>query len=165
MPSADSSSARGGRSSAANTGEPERRAVRKSILQVWMVGKDGRAGKVQTFPTVVLPLLALEHFVDQEQVGEQGAKVYRGVEVVDHLRADRWLREHEGNGCPRGARILVDHLQERRVGGERVAVDALRERGDEGGEAAQCGLSLAQELPHLRTLRTAGVARESLAGV
>jgi predicted Zn-dependent peptidase len=37
----------------------------------------------------------LGRLVEQEQVGEQGAEGDRGVEVVDQLRADARLRQHE----------------------------------------------------------------------
>src|SRR5436190_10143888 len=48
----------------------------------------------------------LEHFVDQEQIRQQRAKVDGRIQVVDDLGSDGRLREHEpdgGAGVPRVA--------------------------------------------------------------
>ena len=44
--------------------------------------------------------MKLERFVDQEQIRQQRAQVDRCVEVVDELRSDGWVREHEPDGRP-----------------------------------------------------------------
>src|SRR5262245_27907838 len=80
--------------------------------------------------------VCLEYFVDQKQVGEQRAYVDVRVQVVDHLRMDRWLREHHLHGGLRVFRIAVDDGDERtiwgRVGAE--AADELREEVAEAGD-------------------------------
>jgi hypothetical protein len=56
--------------------------------------------------------MGLEDFVDEEEVGEEGAQVDRRVQIVDHLRADRRLRQHELNRRLRVLRVVRDDVDE-----------------------------------------------------
>src|ERR1039457_6295200 len=49
-------------------------------------------------------LMRPQNLTKQKHVGEQRAQMDRGIEVVDQLRTDRGLRQHEFHGCQRIAR-------------------------------------------------------------
>jgi hypothetical protein len=42
-----------------------------------------------------------KNLAKQKHVGKQRTQMDRCVQVIDQLRADRWLREHEFNGGTR----------------------------------------------------------------
>src|SRR5258706_9377888 len=51
-----------------------------------------------------------QRLVKKKQVGQQRAQMNRGVEIVDHLRTDGALPQHETHGCAGSGRILAHHL-------------------------------------------------------
>ena len=65
--------------------------------EAWAVKQRAWHYGVRSSKRYGLRAVRLEDFVDQKQIGEQRAQVNRRVEVVDHLRADRRLREDELN--------------------------------------------------------------------
>ena len=78
-----------------------------------------------------------QDFVDEEQIGEQRAQVDRRVEVVDDLRADRRLREHQLNRGLRVARVALDDRDERVVRRRRLQALLLDVAREDAGEPAQ----------------------------
>ncbi len=183
MPSRAASSARGGRSSAAKTGEPERRAVRRSGTGAdtfnwefrienlhWNGGRLVAHAysdivdfqfvncKLRESPPLARAAVSLEHLVDQEQIGEQRPQVNRRVQVVDQLRADGRLRQDQLHGGPGVAGIAFEHGDE---GGVRGWIDVqLRdEAGEKRAQVRERLIALAQELADLTV---ALIAREPL---
>src|SRR5262245_5632873 len=178
MPSRAASSARGGRNSAANTGLPERRAVRMSGTDMgwkdwkgWKGWKERRAYNPSCPSRPSRPSclsgssMCLEDFVNQEQIGEQCTEVDRGIQIVDELGADRGLCEHQSNGRDGVARIAIDHVHECGIRLCRFNVQALDEAGDELRQTRQRPFAFGEELANL----SAGAARvlvfESLPGI
>ena len=51
----------------------------------------------------------------QEEIGEHGPEMHRGIQVVDQLRTDGWLRQHQFDGADGVVRIAIEHVQERDV--------------------------------------------------
>ena len=51
----------------------------------------------------------------QEEVGEHGPEMKRGIQVVDQLRTDGWLCQHQFDGAYGVARITIEHVEEREV--------------------------------------------------
>src|SRR5262245_14438676 len=90
-----------------------------------------------------LPLVRLQSFIDEEELCEQGAQVNRRVEVVDELRSDRRLREHDLNRGARVARIAVDHVEKRAIG-RGVEAELLDERRRGAAERLQRIVTLRQ---------------------
>src|SRR2546430_654841 len=78
----------------------------------------------------------LERFVDQEEIRQQRAQVDRGVEVVDELRSDRRLREHEPDGRAGVPGVALDHVGERAIG-RRVETCPLGDIDDEFAEPGE----------------------------
>ena len=58
----------------------------------------------------------LERFVDQEQIRQQRAQVDRCIQVVDELRSDGRLREHEPDGRAGVPRVALDDFDKRAIG-------------------------------------------------
>ena len=59
-----------------------------------------------------LGLWSLQDLVDDEHVGEQRADVDRRVDVVDHLRADAGLAQHQPQRRLRGRGVGLEGLEE-----------------------------------------------------
>src|ERR1039457_3489210 len=57
-------------------------------------------------------LLRSQNLVEQKHVSEQCTQVHRSVHVVDQLRADRRLGQHEFDGGQRIASIAAQHGEE-----------------------------------------------------
>ena len=57
------------------------------------------------------------------------------VQIVDQLRSDRRLRQHQFDGCLRGAGVDVDHADERAIGIARLKREPRDAQGDGIGEA------------------------------
>ena len=57
----------------------------------------------------------LERLVEQEQIGQQGPDVDRGIEIIDDLRPDGALRQHESHRLAGARGILADQLDEGRL--------------------------------------------------
>src|SRR5690606_5611440 len=57
--------------------------------------------------------VAFQRLVDDEKIRQQGSKVYRCVQIVDELRADALLREHQAYRTLCLLRVLFDRIEER----------------------------------------------------
>ena len=57
--------------------------------------------------------MRLEDLVDQEQIGEERPEVNGCVQVVDQLRADGRLRQHELDRGEGRLRVANEHVVER----------------------------------------------------
>src|SRR3954447_11831977 len=55
---------------------------------------------------------SLQRLIDQKNIGQQGADMDRGVEIVDKLRAQCLLRQNQAKRCPRPARVILQHNDE-----------------------------------------------------
>ena len=93
--------------------------------------------------------MSLEDFVDEEQIGEERAQVDRRVQVVDQLRADRRLRQHQLQRRLRVAGIAVDDRDERAVGRRRLEAELLGESGEEVAEVVERRVAAREELARL----------------
>ena len=90
--------------------------------------------------------LRLENVVDEEQIGEQRAKMDGSVQVVNHLRTDAALREYELDGHQRLARIGYQHRAKRFVARGRLQIFlvhrqriTIRESGKSSEQRARGG--------------------------
>ena len=103
--------------------------------------------------------MRFENLVDKEQVGEQGADVNVRVQVVDHLRGNRGLREHHLHSRLCGTCVSIDNVDESAI---RLGIKAQSRdvAGEERAEAVQSALELAEELADL-----SGFLRQSLRSV
>src|SRR5579864_5545383 len=103
-----------------------------------------------------------EHFVDEKKIGEERPYVDRRVQVVDDLRADGWLREHESECGLRVAAVTADDGDE---GPVRLHIDteAADVADQEFGEAIERCVELLEEFADL--VAGAGFTRKALGGV
>src|SRR5262249_45220017 len=101
----------------------------------------------QTLAMVVLRV-SFENLVDEKQVGQKCADVDVRVEVVDHLRMNRRLREHHLYGGLRVLGVAVDDGDERAVR-RGILADAGHELREERAESRDGVVEFLQEVPDL----------------
>ena len=77
----------------------------------------------------------LQNFPEEKEIGEHRADVAGRVQIVDQLRSDRRLRQHQSDGCLRGAGVDVNHADERAIGIARLKREPRDAQGDGIGEA------------------------------
>src|SRR5262249_6387 len=94
---------------------------------------------------------------------EERAQMNRGVQIVDELRCNRWLREHELNGRLRLSRVAFDDGRKAQVRCGRFGVQLLYRSGHERCQPGQRRLA-ATKLVSKRVL-AAGTRGEPLRGV
>src|SRR5688572_25680033 len=87
--------------------------------------------------------------------------MYGGVEVVDQLRADRRLRQHESYGRLRVVRVAIENRHERGIGG-RIDVQLGDEAVEEAAQVREPLVAFAEELANLAV---ALIAQEPLGRV
>src|SRR5262249_7295266 len=109
--------------------------------------------------------LKLQDFRQEEKVGQDSAKMGGGVQVVDELRSDGRLREHESNGCLRSPGVAVYHRSERVVRFRRCYFTPTSELSDRVAETRERRVALAQELANLAARSAPFFGRKSLCGV
>src|SRR5262249_48977860 len=88
----------------------------------------------------------LERLVDQEDVREQRAEVDRSVEIVDELRADRFLRQDQPERGSRLAGVVIEHREKGRKGLRRGL--SLGVGSGYGGEPVERGSSTPKIFAH-----------------
>ena len=104
----------------------------------------------------------LQDFPEEKEIGEHRADVAGRVQIVDQLRSDRRLCQHQSNGCLRGAGVDVNHADERAIGIARLEREPVGAQGYGIGEAGQRRVALAEEVADLAAGRAALFARKPL---
>src|SRR5713226_5789444 len=116
-------------------------------------------------PTRQFSSMPLEDFVDEEEIGEERAKMDRGVEVVDELRADRRLGEDELQRGLRVARVAIDDCDEREIRRRGLEAETFRESRQKLAEAGQRRVAAVEVLAGLPAGVAALIGGETLGGV
>src|SRR5439155_3527921 len=109
--------------------------------------------------------MRFQDFVDEEQVGEKGAQVNGSVQVVDQLRADRSLGQHEAKRRLRVPAVAVEDAEEVAVRRSRFDVQALDKTVEEFGQTGQRRVASTQILTDLGSRGASFLARQALGGV
>ena len=109
--------------------------------------------------------LPFQRLVKEEQIGENGPHVARGVQVVHQLRSDRGLSEHEPDRGHGVSRVVIEHAHERVVWSWLFEVQLPHSATRGIGQAVQRLFTLAQELADLAARCTPVLVRKSLRGV
>ena len=104
----------------------------------------------------------LEDFAEEKEISEHRAEVAGRIQIVNQLRSDRRLRQHELNGSLRGASVGVNHADERAIGIARLEPEPRDAQGYGIGEAGQRRVALAEEVADLAAGRAALFARKPL---
>ena len=89
----------------------------------------------------------------------------RRVEVVDELRADGWLCEHELHGRLRVARVAIDDADEGVIGRRRLEPEAIDGCGERVAKAVERLLAAAQVVAGLAPVFTRVLGGQPLRGV
>src|ERR1700674_277703 len=106
-----------------------------------------------------------DDLVDEKQIGEQRAEVNRRVEIVDQLRADRGLRQHQAD-CGAGvAGVSIQHGNERMVLFRWLELFALQDLREHVSEAVERLVALCQQRPKLRAAAAARLGPKTLRGI
>jgi len=69
-----------------------------------------------------------ERLVEQENVGQHGAQMNRGIEIVDELRTDVGAREHESDRAGRDGTIALEGGEPGLDAGEPILAETHRKR-------------------------------------
>src|SRR5665213_4392426 len=91
-------------------------------------------------------VMRFDDFVDQKQVGEQGAKMDGGVQIIDQLRTDDGLGEYDFDRGERILRIPRQHRYESLVAFWVLQTFLLHRIGTDLGKAGERRRGAAQEV-------------------